>query len=66
LDSFFEKAKVSISLIDEKIKSIDEKYSTLLIFFGDNVKDMPMETFIEIFSKFNRDLGVKIYFIINK
>jgi hypothetical protein len=59
LESFYDKAKLAMITTDEKIKSIEEKYVKTIEFFGDNKKDLPMDTFIEIFNKFNKDLNVR-------
>ncbi len=65
LASFYDNAKVEVQNVGEKIKSIEAEYFKLVKFFGDNPKDLSMETFIEIFNKFYKDLNVKkIYFLI--
>jgi hypothetical protein len=63
LESFFNKAKSTLETIEEKIKQIEAKYASLVTFFGDTLKDMPLDTFIEIFVKFNKDLTVKKFLI---
>ena len=61
LNSLQDKAKLAMNTTDEKIKSIEEKYIKTIEFFGDNKKELPMETFIEIFIKFYKDLNVRKY-----
>lgn len=58
LGSFLDNARIAMRTVEEKIKGIEEKYIQLIAFFGDTPKDMPMDTFIEIFNKFNKDLTV--------
>ena len=44
--------------MDNRIKSIEEKYKTLINYFGETPKDMPMETLIEIINKFTKDFNL--------
>jgi hypothetical protein len=60
LESFFEKARTNVEMVESRIKEIDLKYIELLQLYGDNPKDLPMETFIDILLKFAKDLLVKL------
>lgn len=61
LVSFFSDAKLTMSQVEDKIKSIEDRYKEVVTFYGDTPKDLPMETFIEILNKFSKDLNVKIF-----
>ena len=61
LSDFMEIANSSIILAEEKIKSVESKYVDMISFFGDNTKEMPMETFLQIIIKFYKDFHVFLY-----
>ena len=61
LSKFYDDAFNKIKDIDRNVKGIDEKYEKLIQFFGDTKKSMPFDTFIDIFTKFYRDLNVYTY-----
>jgi hypothetical protein len=58
LSTFFDDANKKVEETDIRIKSIEDKYKSLIAFFGDTPNDMPMETLIEIINKFTKDLNV--------
>jgi hypothetical protein len=64
LASFIKDAETKTELIDKKIKEIDERYKEVITFMGDTPKDMPMDTFLDIFVKFNKDVTVNFILIL--
>ena len=60
LNGFFEDAKNQIGLVDEKIKKIEVKFKEVVKFYGEN-PDITIDSFFEIFTKFNKDLTVNIF-----
>jgi hypothetical protein len=62
-DSFFDNARRAVMMVEEKIKSIEDKYKDLIAYFGDTPKDFSMDVLIETFNKFNKDLTVNKFII---
>jgi hypothetical protein len=58
LSNFYDDAFKKIKDIEKKVKGIDEKYDQLIQYFGDTTKNMPIDTFIEIFVKFSKEFNV--------
>ncbi len=58
LGSFADTARLAVLTTEDKVKSIEGKYETTVKLFGETPKELPMESFIEIFNKFNKDLNV--------
>ena len=59
LQSFFSKAENEVEKLNQKIKGVDEKYKIVVAHFGENLKDLPLETLVDILTKFNKDINVK-------
>lgn len=58
LSKFYSDAKMEIQKVDEKIKSIEEKFKEVVSFYGENPKDVTIEQFFDTFSKLNKDITV--------
>ena len=50
-----------ISNVEKRLTLLEETYKELVGFLGENLKDLPMESFFDIFMKFNKDLVVNYY-----
>jgi hypothetical protein len=61
LVSFYDDAAKRIKETEDRIKLIEEKYKSLITFFGDTPKDMPMDTLIDIINKFTKDMNVSFF-----
>jgi hypothetical protein len=53
-----QESRKEIGNIEKKLSLIEEKYKELAAYFAENLKDLSMETFFDIFMKFNKDLVV--------
>lgn len=58
LAEIIEESKKEIGNIEKKLNLIEEKYKELVTYFAENIKDLPMENFFDIFMKFNKDVVV--------
>ena len=56
--NFYDDAFQNVKDIEKKIKDIEEKYNILIQYFGDTTKNMPIDTFIDIFVKFSKEFNV--------
>ena len=54
-------SKKEISKVEQRLNLLEEKYKELVGYLGENLKDLSMETFFDIFMKFNKDLVVINY-----
>ncbi len=62
-EQFLDHAEEAVNKIDTRIKSIDARYDELIKFLGDNPKDVPLNVFIDIFVKFQKDFAVRINYL---
>lgn len=60
LSTFYDEAKLEITKVDEKIKNIEEKFKEVVIFYGENPKDVAIESFFDTFTKLNKDITVRV------
>jgi hypothetical protein len=56
LHSFYPTADYEVCELEKCIKNIDIEYEKVCLFFGENIKDLPFETLMEIFVKFFKDV----------
>ena len=56
LNEFYPHAQKTITYLDQKIKAIEEKYTELIKFFGEDAKSCPLEKFVLIFKTLYNEL----------
>jgi len=58
LKSFFDIVKADVEKTENRIKAIDDEYKKVVSHFGETLKDLPLETLVDILEKFNKALNV--------